>query len=302
MVRSRKMCACLGSVAVLFVSQAGFGAPVGLLESIDVEVLQGGASLYHFTNVVTSGNLSGQDIYLGTLGQGTNVSLRVLADQAGSALVEDRWMQFTIRGTDSAGQAANLFNAGDDGAIEVKLTNMKFSNVDGINGNRVAPFSPADYSFYPLTELPFFYLLDEDRGFVNLPASEKYSPDEAAPYDLGGWADPSVQVPMRIWSDAAWGYGFSQDDNGHLTGFHLSGIPDFGGVGASHVGALALTPVLDPPVSPYFGTTSVPAVQDCGFVSEIGIDLNMRGYQVPEPTTILLLLIPLFSRRICKTR
>ncbi len=67
MVRSRKMCACLGSVAVLFVSQAGFGAPVGLLESIDVEVLQGGASLYHFTNVVTSGNLSGQDIYLGTL-------------------------------------------------------------------------------------------------------------------------------------------------------------------------------------------------------------------------------------------
>lgn len=301
MLTPRRLCAWVGCFLVLVLGPTLIASPVGLLESVDVELLQGGQSLFHFTNVSTIGSLNGQDIALGSLG-GTQVSLRVIADQAGVSLVEDRWMQFTVRGTDGSGAAANLVDPAADGEFEVKLTNMKFSNVDGINGNRVAPFSPSDYGTYPLTELPFFYLLDEYRGFVNLPGSERYSPGEASPYDLGGWADPSVQVPMRVWSDQAWGYGFSQIDNGHLTGFHLSGIPDFGGTGASHTGALALTPVLDPPIAPYFGQTSVPSLQDCGFVSEIGIDLNMRGYEVPEPATIVLLLLPVLSRVLFRSR
>lgn len=299
MLKSRKTCACVGCLTALAIGPALVASPVGLLESLDVQVLQNGQTVFQFTNVGTVGSLSGQDIALGMSG-GTQVSLRVIADQANVPLVEDRWMQFTIRGTDGSGGPANLFDPDGDGAIEVKLTNMKFSNVDGVNGNRVAPFSPSEYAPYPLTELPFFYLLDEQRGFVNLPGSERYSPGEPSPYDLGGWADPSVQVPMRIWSDPAWGYGFSQIDNAHLTGFHLTGIPDFGGAGSSHSGALALTPVLDPPVAPYFGPTAVPAPEYCGFVSEIGVDLNMRGYEVPEPTTLVLLLVALFSRSVCR--
>ncbi|HOA72280.1 MAG TPA: hypothetical protein PL151_02690 [Phycisphaerae bacterium] len=299
----RSSSAAIMLVAVLACGQWAGAAPVGLLESVDVQVLQGGQSLFHFTNVSTVGSLNGQDIYLGTLSNGTIASLRIIADQAGTAEVEDRWMQFTIRGTDANGAGANLFNPDLDGPIEVKLTNMKFSNVDGVNGNRVAPFKPGEYVPYPLTELPFFYLLDEYRGFVNLPGSEKYSPGEAPPYNLGGGAWPSVQVPMRIWADPAWGYGFTQVDNGHLTGFELSGIPDFGGTGVSRDGALALTPVLDSPAWPnYFGVTSVPAVEDRGFVSEIGIDLNFRGYIVPEPATLLLLLAPMFVWRAHRTR
>lgn len=299
----RMACAVLGSIAVLFASQLATAAPVGLLETMDVEVLQGGQSLYHFTNIATLGSLNGQDIYLGTLAQDTKVWLRVKADQPANPLVDDRWLQFTIRGTDLAGTSpGNLFNPNGEGEIEVKITNMKFSNVDGVNGNRVEPFQPNQYAPYPLTELPFFYLLDEYRGFVNLRGSERYSPGEAPPYDLGGWADPSVQVPMRIWGDPAWGYGFNQVDNGHLTGFHLSGIEDFGGTGPQRDGALALTSVLDPPVAPYFGPTLVPQFDDRGYVSEIGFNLNMRGYIVPEPATLALLLIPMFFLSRSKSR
>jgi hypothetical protein len=295
-------CAVIGSIAVLFATQLATAAPVGLLESLDLEVLQGGQSLHHFTNVQTTGSLNGQDIYLGTLASNTNVWFRVTAHQAELPLVEDRWMHFTIKGIDGAGNAANLFNPDQDGEIEVKLTNMKFSNVDGVNGNRVEPFHPGQYLPYPQTELPLLYLLDEYRGFVNLLGSEKYSPAEAAPYNLGGGADPSVQVPMWVWSNPNYGYEFSQLDNGHLTGFRLGGIQDFGGSGPLRTGALPLTPVLYPQVPPYFGPTSVPSPENCGFVSEIGFNLNMRGYIVPEPATLVLLLVPMLLMKTCKLR
>lgn len=297
----RALCAATAGICMLMASLAA-ASPVGLLESIDIEVLQGGQSLFSFQNVSTVGNLNGQDIFLGTANNGTKVWLRVTAAESGNALVEDRWMQMTIRGTDSAGTAAaNLFDPLGQGEIEVKYTNMKFSNVDGANGNRVSPFSPAEYVGWTggggrLEDLPFFYMLDEYRGFVNLAGSEQYSPNGAGSYNL--W-DPSIQVPMYVWANSVnpWGYGFQQMDSGHLTGFHLSGIQDFGGDGAAHTGAAALTPVLDPPVSPYFGPTSTPGPGDAGFVSEIGVDLNFRGYTVPEPTTIILLLLPMMMWR-----
>jgi hypothetical protein len=288
--------ACLGVLAGLQVASAGY---VGRLESIDVEVVQDGVSLFSFQNIATTGKLDGQDIYLGMCGT-TQVSLRVQTYQPNVALIEDRWMEFTLRGTDATGtNPANLLNANAEGPLEVRLTNMKFDNVDGVNGNRVEPFQPGQYMPYPLTELPFFYLLDEYRGFVNLPGSERYSPSEPYPYNLGGYARPSIQVPMDVAANPAWGYGFSQIDNGFKTGFAISGIPDFGGAGPAHIGAFALTPILLPAVPPYFDVSSVPSAADAGFVSEIGIDLNMRGFEVPEPATLLMLLIPMMfqSRR-----
>lgn len=266
-----------------------FAVPVGLLQSLDVEVLQGGNTLYSFTGINTVGQIDGQEILLGAF-EGNNVYLSVTLDQTSVPLVEDRWMAVKVIGKTAGGDPANLFRPTDDGEITIRLTNMQYSNVTAGGLDRVAPFYPSYYVPYPLTQLPFFYLLDGYRGFVNLPASQKYSPGEPAPYDLGGLAPTSVQVPFSAWT-AANGYGFAQVDNGLTTGFELSGVADFGGTGPTNDNPLDITPGLWPPVPPeYFGTTFTPAPGERGFVSEIGIALNMLGYQVPEPATVWLLL------------
>jgi len=260
-------------------------APVGLLESVDVELIQGNRTVFQATNINTTGMLSGAPIHLQTIG-GTQIFLKVQADQPAQPLEFDRWMQFTIQGKNLANTGpANLFLPEDAGEIQLKITNMKFHNVDGVSATRVEPFHPAQYS-YPQSDKPFFYILDEDRGFVNLPGSERYDPGQpwSDPYYLD-W--PSVQVPMYVWASPGWGYGFSQEDNGHLTGFHLSGVPDYGALGYE------LTPVLPDGLPPYFGPNAVPSAEYLGFASEISVNLNMRGYLVPEPTSLLFFGVPL---------
>lgn len=289
MVSTRAFGATLGLSLLLAGSAVATVAPVGLLESVDVQVLHGGQSLYHYTGVATTNKLDGQDILLGTLGDGTNISLRVQADARDQTLLDDRWMQFALRATDAGGQAANLFDPGLDGEIQVKLTNMKFSNAEASNDVRIEPFHPWQYGdMYTWGgNLPFFYMLDGYRGFINLPWSEKYSPAESGAYNLA-W--PSVQVPMWAWANA---YGFTQVDDGHLTGFTLSGIPDFGGAGPNRDGALPVTPILYPPQDPYFGPTAVPDIEDRGFASEMSVCLNFRGFTIPEPAPLFFFLLPL---------
>jgi hypothetical protein len=282
-------------LGVLLATQAAVAtvAPVGLLESVDIELIQGNQTVFHATNINTTGMLGGTPIYLQTIGD-TQVFLQVQADQPGVALEPDRWMQFTIQGRDLTGTtAANLFTPQHAGEIQLKITNMKFDNVDGVNGNRIEPFNPGQYA-YPQSDKPFFYIFDGDRGFVNLPGSEQYSPGKPwnDPYYL---ESPSVQVPMYVWASPDWDYGFTQVDNGHLTGFHLSGVPDYG------ADALALTPILPDALPPYFGPSVVPDPEYLGSATEISVNLNMRGYVVPEPTSLLLFLLPLWMRITRKT-
>lgn len=245
----------LGVLAGLCASASAFAAPigVGLLESMDLTLTQGGNTLFHFTGISTVGRVDGsQPILLGTAANGAAITLTVKVDQPGVPLLIDRNLEIQINGT-QGGAPANLFNTADDGPISVQLSNMQFSQVDSVN--RVEPFHPDDFVHGNLPGVPFVYFLSGPQGFINLPGGQRFSPGEAAPFNL---PPPSVQVPKDLWTSN--GYGFTKLPNGLLTGFEVSNIADFGGTGAGNDNPLDITPILSSPVgSEYFGSVFTPA-------------------------------------------
>ena len=287
----------LVGVMVLIASGVASAAPigVGLLQSMDLTLAQGGNTLFQFSGIHTVGKVDGsQPILLGTAANGAQITLTVKVDQPGVPLLIDRNLEIQINGTQS-GAPANLFNTLDDGPISVRLSNMQFSQVDSVN--RVEPFHPDDFVYGNLPGVPFVYFLSGPQGFINLPGGQRFSPGEPAPFTL---PPPSVQVPKDLWTSN--GYGFSKLPQGLLTGFEVSNITDFGGTGAGNDNPLDITPILSAPVgNEYFGSVFTPTAGQRGFVDQIGIALNMRSVEsiVPEPASLLMImgLLPLLARR-----
>ncbi|MHC4442758.1 MAG: DUF7507 domain-containing protein [Planctomycetota bacterium] len=252
---------------------------VGLLESMDLELVQGGLTVWSFTNINTVGKIDGtQLITLGTAPNGTIVTLAVTVDKPNKPLEMDRLHCFRINGWNASGGYANLFNRGDDGPITIRLQNMQHSGTNAFN--TVDPFHPHDY-FGVFFATTFLYMLDHRDGFINLPGGERYSLSEPADHNIV-WT--SIQVPHRNWTAAS--YGFAKLPSGIKTGFEMSSIPDFGG--SQIISPLTITPINPSPTpgnpNSYFFPPKSPL--EPGFANEIGICLNMRSVALPTHPAI----------------
>ncbi|MHC4673536.1 MAG: DUF7507 domain-containing protein, partial [Planctomycetota bacterium] len=272
------VCALVTLVAIF--SQPISAAPigVGLLESLDLQLIQGGATVWSFTGINTVGKVDGTiPITLGTAPNGTIVSLTVILDKPTKPLEFDRLHCFRINGWSPTGGYANLFNDGD-GPITIRLSNMQHSNSNA--SNTIEPFHPNDY-FGVFFATTFLYMLDHRDGFINLPGGERYSLSEPFDHNIV-WT--SIQVPHRNWMST--GYGFAKLPSGIKTGFEMTLIPDFGG--SATTTPLKITPINPTPTpgdpNSYFFPVKDPF--DPGFANEIGICLNMRAISSPTNPAI----------------
>ena len=256
---------CAMVVAVLAIAPMAHG--VGILQSIDIEVAQGGNTLLSVPNVDLSGLvLDGTTpVHLGVATNGTHVWATVLIDKPLQAQEVDRYFEIRLNGTETNvwGSAdASLFASDGDGLIDVRLENMAFTDVDATH--LVEAFNPNDYKGWG-ESVPLFYMENRADGFIDLPGVIE------VPWPL------SMQVPKAAWFDN--GYGFANLPNGLNAGFELTGIVDVSGPNAPGVWPINQNPyevgLLKPQDNP-------------GFVNEIGIGINMRDV-VPEPTAIALL-------------
>lgn len=268
------------ALALAAVAQPAFG--VGLLQSLDIEIRQGGNTLLSVSGVNTDATAlrdGSTPIYLGTASNGSSIWATITVDKPGVADEPDRNFYLQLNGTATStwgSPTASMFNTLDTGAVEIRLTNMVFSGVDAIH--RVEPFSPDDYASIP--GLPLYYMLNHNQGFLNLPGAIQYTPPNYP---------ESVQVPKDVWTGL--GYGFAKLNNGWNTGFELTNIPD--------LTAWTITPVDPVPGAPYFGPIEPQNIP--GWLDEVGIALNMRDVLVPEPSAAIMVLglmwAPLTLRR-----
>jgi len=283
--RQRPWWRCLYALAAAAVAQPALG--VGLIQSFNLQIEQGGNTL--FSGAVITDSTAKRDgstaLYLGDATNGTEVWATVKVDLPAQAQEPDRNFYLTINGKDG-GSIGSLFNHGpasEDGLINIRLTDMVFSDVDAIN--RVEPFDTEDYDVPGLQGLPLLYMLNHDEGFITLPGGIRYA-DNIGPWFID-W--PSVQVPKDTWTDY---YSFAILNSGWNTGFELTDISDVSGVGPGHTGAQDITRIDPDPGPPYFIDPNVPQLSP-GLVDEIGIVLNMRDVTVPEPAAAVMLLAPL---------
>jgi hypothetical protein len=261
----------IGVVSIVLAALAQPVLGVGLLQSLDIEIWQGGNDLLSASGVNTDATPlrdGSTPIYLGTAANGTEVWATVAVDKPAVADEPDRNFHIQLNGTATdvwgSGQSS-IFNTLDTGDVEIRLTNMTFSGVDAIH--RVEPFSPDDYASMP--GLPFYYMLNHGQGFLNLPGAIQYTPPNYP---------ESVQVPKDVWTSE--GYGFAKLNSGWNTGFELTSIAD--------LTAWTMTPVDPVPGAPYFGPIESQIVP--GWIDEVGIAMNMRDVLIPEPSTALLIL------------
>lgn len=290
------------SVAIsLLVCAAQQASAVGILEKMDLEVKQGGTTVFSMSGIDLTGNpLDGSvAVDLGALGwnPGTHAKLWVSVNDPAIANVANRWVAFRID-TGSSYMGSSLLDPNAEGKLTVSFSNMVFDLPNP--AERPSPITPQNYAAVGKDFLPLYYMMGSE-GFLNLPGSHKYGPNQPSPWNIAGAATPrSVQTPLTSWLPGnPFGYGFTDLTNAATTGYRLAGIPDTSGTNPLKLDAPTVTYINgNSPLDFYPGVFNqlVP-----GVVPEIGSCLQFKDVPVPEPTTLLFLagglLVTLRPRR-----